>query len=118
MRTPTGSLGVLVPSGFSSRRELGNLEERREPWSLSERGYYRRSGIETMSRLQVTVLAVIVLLSALFLLVRFTHTPVAVVCDRGRPNVKLTSTNKHGYFVEHHIGPCVTYTHKVKHETG
>ena len=68
-----------------------------------------------MSKLQVTVLAVIVLLFALFSVVRFTHTPVAVVCDRGRPNVKLISTNKHGYFEEHHIGLCVTYTHKVRH---
>jgi hypothetical protein len=57
----------------------------------------------------------IVLLLGLFLFVRYTHQPVAVVCDRGRPNVKLTSTNKHGYFVEHQIGPCVTYTHKVRH---
>jgi hypothetical protein len=68
-----------------------------------------------MSTLQVTVLAVIVLLFALFSVVRFTHQPVAVVCDRGEPNVKLISTNKHGYFEEHHVGPCVTYTHKVRH---
>ena len=95
-----------------------NPAERREPWSPTARGYYRRSGIETMSKLQVTVLAVIVLSFALFLFVRFTHQPVAVVCDRGKPNVKLISTNKHGYFVEHHIGPCVTYTHKVRHPTG
>lgn len=68
-----------------------------------------------MRRLQATVLAVIVLLFALFLLVRFTHTPVALVCDRGRPNVKLISTAKHGYFEEQHMGPCVTYTHKIRH---
>jgi hypothetical protein len=92
-----------------------NPAGRREPWSLSARGYYGRSGIETMSKLQVTVLAVIVLLFALFSLVRFTHQPVAVVCDRGKPNVELISTAKHGYFEEHHIGPCVTYTHKIRH---
>jgi len=68
-----------------------------------------------MSKLQVTVLAVIVLLFALFPVVRFTHQPVAVVCDRGKPNVKLTSTNKHGYFEKHYMGPCVAYTHKVRH---
>ena len=68
-----------------------------------------------MSKLRVTVLAVIVLLFALFLVVRFTHQPTAIVCDRGKPNVKLISTNRHGYFVEHRIGPCVTYTHKVRH---
>jgi hypothetical protein len=68
-----------------------------------------------MTRLYVAACVGIVLLLGLFLFVKFTHQPVAVVCDRGKSNVKLTSTNKHGYFVEHHIGPCVTYTHKVRH---
>jgi len=60
----------------------------------------------------------IVVLLGLSLFVRYTHQPVAVVCDRGRPSVKLTSTNEHGYFVRHRLGFCVTYTHKVRHPTG
>jgi hypothetical protein len=68
-----------------------------------------------MRRLYVAACAGIVLLLGLSLFVRYTHQPVAVVCDRGRPNVKVISANKHGYFEEHQIGPCVTYTHKVRH---
>ena len=36
--------------------------------------------------------------------------PVAVVCDRGRQNVELMSTARRGYFEEHRLGTCVTYT--------
>ena len=42
----------------------------------------------------------------------------AVVCDRGpTKNVDISSTAAGGYFEEHHIGPCVMYTHKrgLKH---
>jgi hypothetical protein len=38
--------------------------------------------------------------------------PAAVVCDRGKPNVEISSTAVGGYFEERHVGPCVMYTHK------
>jgi hypothetical protein len=41
--------------------------------------------------------------------------PAAVVCDRGpTKDVEISSTAAGGYFVKHHIGPCVTYTHKSR----
>jgi hypothetical protein len=45
--------------------------------------------------------------------------PAAVVCDRGpTKNVEISSTAAGGYFEEHHIGPCVTYTHKSRPVAG
>jgi len=67
-----------------------------------------------MRRLRIAIVAGIVGLFGLYLFVGFTEIPVAVICDRGRPNVDLSSTAPGGYFEVHHIGPCVTYTHKSR----
>ena len=51
----------------------------------------------------------------LFLLVRLTvEIPVAVICDRDKPKVELSSTAIGGDFEKHRILPCVTYTHKSR----
>ena len=66
-----------------------------------------------MRRLYVAVFVGIVLLLGLCVLVRLTvEIPVAVICDRDKPNVEISSTAIGGYFETHRIGPCVTYTHK------
>lgn len=72
-----------------------------------------RMKVIEVSRLWAAVLVVFVFLVAAYLFVGFTDIPVAVVCDRGRPNVEVSSTDIGGHFVEHRIGPCVTYTHKA-----
>jgi hypothetical protein len=51
-------------------------------------------------------------LFGLYLFVGFTDIPVAVVCDRGRPNVEVSSTAYRGHFEENRIDPCVTYTQR------
>ena len=55
-----------------------------------------------MTRLYVAIFGSIVLLLGLFLLVRLTvEIPVAVICDRDKPNVELSSTAIGGYFETH-----------------
>jgi hypothetical protein len=44
-------------------------------------------------------------LFGLYLFVGFTDIPVAVVCDRGRPNVEVSSTAYRGHFEENRIRP-------------
>lgn len=57
-----------------------------------------------MTRLYVAIFGSIVLLLGLFLLVRLTaEIPVAVICDRDKPNVELSSTAIGGYFETHRI---------------
>ena len=41
----------------------------------------------------------------LYLFVGFTDIPVAVVCDRGRLNVEVSSTAYRGHFEENRIRP-------------
>jgi hypothetical protein len=65
-------------------------------------------------RLRAAVVLSIVLLVGLYLFVGFTEIPAAVICDRGKPNVELSSTAMGGYFEEHRRGPCVAYTHKSR----
>ena len=65
-----------------------------------------------MSKLKGAVLGGIVILFGLYLFVGFTEIPVAVVCDRGRPNVEVSSTAYRGHFEENRIDPCVTYTQR------
>ena len=69
-----------------------------------------------MRRLRIAIVAGIVGLFGLYLFVGFTEIPVAVICDRDKPNVEvhLSSTAIGGYFKVHRIGPCVTYTHESR----
>ena len=64
----------------------------------------------SMERLRVVVLVVLGLAYLEIVGSFFVKLPVAVVCDRGRQNVELTSTARRGYFEEHRLGPSVTYT--------
>jgi Sec-independent protein secretion pathway component TatC len=64
----------------------------------------------SMERLRVAVLGVLGLAYLGIVGSFFVELPVAVVCDMGRQNVELSSTARRGYFEEHRLGPCVTYT--------
>jgi Sec-independent protein secretion pathway component TatC len=64
----------------------------------------------SMERLRVVVLGVLGLAYLGIVGSFFVELPVAVVCDMGRQNVELSSTARRGYFEEHRLGPCVTYT--------
>jgi hypothetical protein len=66
----------------------------------------------SMERLRVAVLVVLGLAYLGIVGSLFVELPVAVVCDRGRQNVDLSSAARRGYFETHRVGPCVTYTHK------
>jgi hypothetical protein len=63
-----------------------------------------------MERLRVAVLVVLGLAYLGIVGRMVVELPVAVVCDMGRQNVELSSTARRGYFEEHRLGPCVTYT--------
>ena len=66
-----------------------------------------------MKRLLLAMLGCIVLTYAGLVVVGpLWDVPVAVVCDRGGQNVEVSSRARGGYFEEHRVGPCVTYTHK------
>ena len=67
-----------------------------------------------MTKLKVAVLGGLVFLVALYVFVGVTEFPAAVVCDRGKPNVEISSTAIGGYFKERQVGPCVMYTHKSR----
>ena len=67
-----------------------------------------------MTRLVIAVLWFIALSCAVLAATVLAHLPVAVVCDRERPNVEVSSMVKGGYFEEHRVGPCVAYTHKSR----
>jgi hypothetical protein len=64
-----------------------------------------------MNRLLLVVSVGCILLTCGALLF-FLELPSVVVCDRRGPNIEISSTSIGGYFEEHRIGPCVTYTHK------
>jgi hypothetical protein len=64
----------------------------------------------SMERLRVAVLVVLGLAYLGIVGSFFVKLPLAVVCDRGRQNVELTSTARRGYFEEHRLRPSVTYT--------
>jgi hypothetical protein len=64
----------------------------------------------SMERLRVAVLVVLGLAYLGIAGRMFVALPVEVVCDMGRQNVELSSTARRGYFEEHRLGPCVTYT--------
>ena len=40
--------------------------------------------------------------------------PAALVCDRGRANVEISTTAIGGHFEEYRVGPCVAYTHNSR----
>jgi len=68
-------------------------------------------------RYLLTAIVLVVVSCVLIIGLRmFVEIPVAVICDRDKPNVEvqLSSTAIGGYFKVHHIGPCVTYTHESK----
>jgi hypothetical protein len=75
------------------------------------------SGFErTLHRVVFAVVGCVVLTyAALMVAGPLWDVPAAVVCDRGGQNVEVSSTARRGYFEEHRLGPCVTYTHKVRH---
>jgi hypothetical protein len=54
------------------------------------------------------------LLVAVYVWVGLIEFPAAVVCDRGKSNVEISSTAIGRYFETHLIGPCVTHTHKSR----
>jgi len=65
----------------------------------------------------LTAIVLIVVSCVLIIGLRtFVEIPVAVICDRDKPNVEvhLSSTAIGGYFKVHRIGPCVTYTHESR----
>jgi hypothetical protein len=64
----------------------------------------------SMERLRVAVLGAVFLAYVGVVGAAFVELPVAVVCDMGSQNVEVKSTARRGYFEEHRIGPCVTYT--------
>jgi hypothetical protein len=69
----------------------------------------------TLKRLLLAVVGCIILTyAALVVAGPLWEVPVAVVCDRGGQNVEVSSTVRGGYFEQHHVGPCVTYTHKTR----
>jgi predicted Co/Zn/Cd cation transporter (cation efflux family) len=73
----------------------------------------------TLKRLLLAVVGCIILTyAALVVAGPLWEVPVAVVCDRGGHNVEVSSTARGGYFEEHRVGPCVTYTHKVRAVAG
>jgi hypothetical protein len=71
---------------------------------------------QTLKRLLVAVLGCIVLTyAALVVAGPLVEVPAAVVCDRGpTKNVEISPTAAGGYFEEHRIGPCITYTHESR----
>jgi hypothetical protein len=73
----------------------------------------------TLKRLLLAVVGCIILTyAALVVAGPLWDVPVALVCDRGGQNVEVSSTARGGYFEEHRIGPCVTYTHKSRPVAG
>jgi Sec-independent protein secretion pathway component TatC len=64
----------------------------------------------SMERLRVAVLGAVLLAYVGVVAAALVELPVAVVCDMGRQNVEVKSTARRGYFEEHRLGPCVTYT--------
>jgi hypothetical protein len=69
----------------------------------------------TLMRLLLALVGCIILTyAALVVAGPLWEVPVALVCDRGGQNVEVSSTVRGGYFEEHRIGPCVTYTHKSR----
>jgi hypothetical protein len=73
----------------------------------------------TLKRLLLAVVGCIVLTyAALVVAGPLVEVPAAVVCDRGKPNVEISSTASGGYFEERHVGPCVMYTHKSRPVAG
>jgi len=70
----------------------------------------------TLHRIVLAVVGCVILTyAALVVAGPLVEVPAAVVCDRGpTKNVEISSTAAGGYFEEHHIGPCVTYTHKSR----
>ena len=68
--------------------------------------------------LRAVVGCVILTYATLVVVAVFVEIPVAVICDRDKPNVELSSTAAGGYFETHRIGPCVTYTHKSRPVAG
>jgi hypothetical protein len=73
----------------------------------------------TLKRLLLAVGGCIILTyGALVVAGPLVEVPAAVVCDRGKPNVEISSTASGGYFEERHVGPCVMYTHKSRPVAG
>jgi hypothetical protein len=70
-----------------------------------------------MKSLLLTVLGCIVLAYVAYGALAW-EVPAAVVCDRGRPNVEVSSTAPRGFFETQRIGPCVTYTHGSRGPVG
>ena len=70
----------------------------------------------TLKRFLIAVFACVVLgYGALVVAGPLVELPVALVCERGpMKNLELSSTVRGGYFEEHRVGPCVTYTHKSR----
>jgi hypothetical protein len=65
-------------------------------------------------RLRAAIVLSVVVLFVLCLAVGFSKIPTALVCDRGAPNTKVSSTAKLCYFDKCQVGPCVLYTHKSR----
>jgi hypothetical protein len=101
------SIGVLLPLSVAKLGLCGILGA-----SFATK---KEEGSMTRLLLAASLSCIIVVCGALALpmLVEF---PAAVVCDRRGPNIdaELSSTRIGGYFEEHRIGPCVTYTHKSR----
>jgi hypothetical protein len=73
----------------------------------------------TLKRLLLAVGGCIILTyGALVVAGPLVEIPAAMVCDRGKPNVEISSTASGGYFEERHVGPCVMYTHKSRPVAG
>jgi hypothetical protein len=69
----------------------------------------------TLKRLLLAVVGCIILTyGAMVVAGPLVELPAAVLCDRGKPNVEISSTAVGGYFEERHVGPCVMYTHKSR----
>jgi len=57
----------------------------------------------------LAVVGCIVLTYAALVVVVFVDLPTALVCERGRTEVKATPHIKGGIFEEHRVGACVLY---------
>ena len=70
---------------------------------------------EKIKRLLIPVSACIVLAYVALMVATggLLGVPAVIVCDRGKPNLAVYSTDTDVYFEENRIGPCVTYTHKA-----
>jgi hypothetical protein len=64
----------------------------------------------TLKRLLLAVVGCIILTYAGLVVAVFLELPSAMVCDRGRPNVAVSSTATFGYFEKRHVGPCCAPT--------